>query len=183
MVKADMQRVFIGIPVDQQSQLRINELLRPIKKLHQDVRWEPDSNWHLTLAFIGNTPVAEVDNLLQLFGDTYQQEQRFEFRLSTMTRFPGPSGRIVALVNDPTEPLHKLFQITKTFLERNNVDLDLKQFRPHITLGRIKKAKHVKTNFDQKTDISLKVKKITFYQCTQGESGSIYTAIIETWLN
>jgi 2'-5' RNA ligase len=26
-----MQRVFIGIPVDKQSQQRINELLRPIK--------------------------------------------------------------------------------------------------------------------------------------------------------
>jgi len=183
MVQAGMQRVFIGIPVDQHSQQRINELLKPIKELRQDIRWEPDRNLHLTLAFIGNTPVAEVDNLLQIFSETYQQETHFKYRLSTLTRFPGPMGRIIALVDDPTEPLHRLFQITKTFLERNNVDLDLKEFRPHITLGRIKKAKHVKTNFDQQTDISLNVNKITFYQCTQGESGSIYTALKETWLN
>ena len=177
-----MQRVFIGIPVDEQSQQHINELLKPIKKLRQDIRWEPANNRHLTLAFLGDLPVPEVENLLQLFSETYQQETRFEYRLSTLTRFPEPTSRIIALVDDPTGPLERLFQITRRFLERNNIELDLKEFRPHVTLGRIKKANRVKTNFDQQTNINLAIDKITFYLSTLSESGSIYTKLKETQL-
>lgn len=178
-----MQRVFIGIPVDDKSQRQINELLEPVRKLRQDIRWEPESNRHLTLAFIGNRPGTEVDNLLQSFSEAYQQENHFNYRLSTLTRFPNPTGRIIALVEDPTGPLDRLFQITTTLLQRNNIELDLKEFRPHITLARIRKAKRVKTNFDQQTDIKLNINKIAFYQSMPGESGSIYTVLKETRLN
>lgn len=183
MVQAGIQRVFIGIPVDEQSQQHINHLLKPLKKSHPDIRWEPENNRHLTLAFLGDIPIPEVENLLQLFHSTYQQEPCFEFRLSTMTRFPGPTGRIVALVDDPTGPLNRIFQITRRFLENNNVQLNLKEFRPHITLGRIKKAKQVKTNFDQQTNINLKISKITFYQSILSASGSTYTTLKETPFN
>ncbi len=175
-----LQRVFIGIPVDGQSQQRINELLKPLKALHQGIRWEPENNRHLTLAFLGDMPIPEVENLLQLFAETYQQERHFDYKLSTLTRFPTTTGRIIALVDDPNGPLSRLFQITRRFLERNDVKLNLKAFRPHITLGRIKRAKHVKTNFDQQTNIKLNINKIAFYQSTLSESGSIYTALKET---
>jgi len=178
-----MQRVFIGIPVDEQSQQHINHLLEPLMKSHPDIRWEPESNRHLTLAFLGDIPIPEIENLLRLFADTYQQEPHFEYRLSTMTRFPGPTGRIVALVDDPTGPLNRVFEITRRFLEKNNVQLNLKEFRPHITLGRIKKAKQVKTNFDQPTSIKLKISKVTFYQSILSASGSTYTTLKETPLN
>ena len=178
-----MQRVFIGIPVDGQSQQLINALLDPIKKLHQDIRWEPANNWHLTLAFLGNLPAAEVECLLRSFDGAYQQESRFNYRLTTLTRFPTPAGRIIALVDDPTGPLDRLFQLTRSFLDSNKVELHLKAFRPHITLGRIRKAKYVKTNFDQQTNINLNINKIAFYQSAPSESGSIYTALKESTLN
>lgn len=175
-----MRRVFIGIPVDEQSQQHITELIKPITNLRLGIRWEPESNRHLTLAYLGDRPIAEVKNLLQLFSATYQQEKHFKFKLSTLTRFPEPTSRIIALVDDPTGPLDRLFQITQNFLERNNVQLDLKAFRPHITLGRIKKPKQLKTNFDQQTNINLEVNKILFYQSSLGPSGSIYTVLKET---
>ena len=33
----------------------------------QDVRWVPEENRHLTLAFLGDKPVSEVSSLLELF--------------------------------------------------------------------------------------------------------------------
>ncbi len=177
-----MQRVFIGIPIDKQSQLHINELLNPIKDLRRDIRWVVESNRHLTLAFLGNRTVAEVDNLLRLFDDTYQQKTHFQFRLSVLTRFPDPRGRIIALTSEPTGPLDHLFQITLKLLQRNKLEFNRKKFRPHITLGRIRRPKHVKTTFDRQTNINLDIIKITLYQSTLTDSGSIYTALKETLL-
>jgi len=177
-----MQRVFIGIPIDEQSQQQINEILEPIKKSRQDIRWVPVNNRHLTLAFMGDQPASKVKSLLKLFNETYQLQTHFDFKFSLLTRFPEPTGGIIALVDDSSEALDRLFQITLTFLQRSNVELDLKEFRPHITLGRLKKAKQVKTKFDQQTDIKLNIRKISFYQSTLRKSGSIYSVLKEVAL-
>jgi len=177
------QRVFIGIPIDKQPQQYINELLKPIQDSRRDVRWVPENNRHLTLAFLGDRPISEVDNLIQQFDESYQKETRFQYRLSTLERFPEPTGRIIALTNELTEPLDKLFQITLKLLQRNEIEFERKKFRPHVTLGRIRRPKHVKKTFDQQIDINLDITKITLYQSRLTEFGSIYSLLKETNLS
>ncbi len=177
------KRVFVGIPVDKHSRKRIGELLKPIKAPQKDIRWVAEENWHLTLAFLGDKPISEVENLLRLFAETYQQEAPFQFNLSKLTRFPGPGGRIIALTGGSTRPMEIIFQNTVELLQRNKIEFARKEFRPHITLGRIKKAKQVRTSFFQQTDIKLDVTKIRFYQSTLTSSGSIYTVLQEAQLN
>ena len=178
-----MQRVFIGIPIDKHSQQHINVLLKPIEDSRRDIRWVPENNRHLTLAFLGNRPISEVDNLIQQFDESYQQETRFQYRLSTLERFPDPKGRIIALTNEPDEPLDKLFQITLKLLQRNEIEFDRKKFRPHVTLGRIRRPKHVNKTFDQQLNINLDITKITLYQSNLSESGSIYLPLKEIQLD
>ena len=177
-----INRIFIGIACDQQAQRHINEQLRPIRKLPLDIRWVPENNRHLTLAFLGNIPMSCVENLTGLFDQTYQQEKRFQFMLTRLTRFPKLTGRIIALINEPDRPMEKLYQNTLRLLQSNQLELDRKEFRPHMTLGRIRRPKQLKTVFDQKTNICLDVTKITLYQSTMTESGVIYTPLKETHL-
>ena len=177
-----MHRVFIGIPIDKQAQQYINELLKPIEDSRQDIRWVPENNRHLTLAFLGNRPVSEVDNLIQQFDESYHQETRFQYSLSTLERFPDTTGRIIALTNEPTGPLDSLFQITLKLLQRNDIRFDRKKFRPHVTLGRIRRPKHVKKTFDRQINIKLDITRITLFQSTLTDSGSIYSALKETLL-
>ena len=177
-----MQRVFIGIPIDKQSQQHINELLKPIKDTRRDIRWVAENNRHMTLAFLGNKPVSEVDNLIRLFDESYQRETRFQYRLSTLERFPDSTGRIIALTNEPADSLDNLFHITLKLLQRNEIEFNRKKFRPHITLGRIRRPKHVKKTFDRQISINLDITKITLYQSTLTDSGSIYSALKETLL-
>lgn len=113
----DVRRVFIGIPVDQQAQKRINVLLTPIKKLALDIHWIPEPNRHMTLAFLGNVPVARVQNLVESFEKAFEQSWRFQFKLTMLSRFPGRMGRIIALVNDPDTALHDVYQFTWTWFK------------------------------------------------------------------
>jgi len=177
------KRVFVGIPVDKHSRKCIGKLLKTIKAPQKDIRWVAEGNWHLTLAFLGDKPISEVENLFRLFAETYQQEVPFQFNLSKLTRFPGPGGRIIALTGGSTRPMEIIFQNTVELLQRNKIEFARKEFRPHITLGRIKKAKQVRTSFFQQTDIKLDVTKIRFYQSTLTSSGSIYTVLQEAQLN
>ncbi len=178
-----VQRVFIGIPIDENSQQQINEALKSIENSQLDVSWVPAGNRHLTLAFLGNIPGFVVENLMQLIDETYQQETRFQYNISTLKRFPGLKGRIIALVGDPVRRLNNLFQITLELLQRNNIEFDQKEFRPHITLGRIRRAKHVKTDFDRCMDLSLNIDTIVLYQSTLTGSGPVYSILKQTRLN
>jgi len=177
-----MKRVFIGIPVDAQAQQHINGLLRPLKEARGDIRWVPEINRHLTLIFLGNMPAAEVDILMGLFDKTYCQERQFRYSLSMLTRFPEPTGRIIALTGEPDRSLDNLFQITFKVLLSNGQRTDPREFRPHLTLGRLKRAKQVKTTFDQPTNIYLEIGRIVLFQSTLTESGPIYSVLKETKL-
>ena len=180
--KQALQRVFIGIPVDAWSQQQINKLLEPVKNSRHDLRWVPENNRHMTLAFLGDIETSVVENLVRLFDEVYRREACFKYRLAMLTRFPNSSGRIIALTGEPTDPLDHLYQITLDFLSGNKVEFDRKRFRPHVTLGRIKKAKQVKTNFDKQIGITLDINRVRFYRSTLSQGGSVYQVMSETEL-
>ena len=177
-----MNRVFIGIPVDRSAQRQIDELLNPIKSSHRDIRWVPEHNRHLTLAFLGNRPAGVIENIVGSMDQAYQQEKAFQTGFSSLRRFPGSSGNILALVFKVDAQLAHLFQVTQELLMENGFELTRTRFRPHITLGRFRRNPRLKTAFNQQTNISLQVGKVTFYQSTLTQAGSIYLALKETGL-
>lgn len=182
LTAAAMQRVFIGIPVDAQSQRTINGLLKPFQTPNPAISWVVESNRHLTLAFLGDTAAKDVKSLCRSFDKAYQREAHFPFKLTALTRFPGATGRIIALTGEPDAPMNGLFGITRNLLETLGIGYDRKAFRPHITLARIRQVKALKTGFDLPVDFSVKVDRITLYQSTFTESGLTYTPLKETQL-
>lgn len=178
-----MQRVFIGIPVDRLAQQQINELLVPEKQSNPDIRWVPEHNRHLTLSFLGNRPFGVIENLCRSMDQAYQEESGFKTGPSRLERFPNSSGKIIALVFKFDARLSQLYQATQELLVANGFDFSRTQFRPHITLGRLKTHSRLNKNLNQSANISLRVGKITFYQSKLTQSGSIYLALKETKLN
>ena len=178
-----MQRVFFGIPVGQKTQKQINDLLSPVKKSLQAVRWVPEQNRHLTLAFLGNRPAKVVENLVASMDEAYQDEAGFMTGPANLARFPNSRGNIIALVFKADEHLSHLYRVTQEYLVANGFDFNRTQFRPHITLGRFKRHSRVATDIKQQTNICMQVGKVTFYQSTLTPTGSVYLALNETKLD
>jgi len=176
------KRVFIGIPLDQRCQRCINQLLRPLKNSGRGIRWVPEINRHMTLAFLGDKPAAEIENLLNGFDEAYRHAASFQFGLSTLARFPNARGRIIALLDEPSKPLGELYRLTLGLLQAGHVKFDRRAFRPHVTLARIRKTGQLDTAFAQQTNVRLDIDRLRFYQSTLTESGPVYTPLKEVWL-
>lgn len=174
-----MQRVFIGIPVDKPAQQQINQLLVPVKKSNPDIRWVPEQNRHLTLAFLGDRPTGMIEDLVRSMHQVFQKEPAFKTGFLTLKQFPAPTGNIIALVCKPDEYLARLFQLTKDFVVGNGLGISYKTFRPHITVGRIRESSRLLKTFNQPTNIRLRVDKVALYQSTLTNTGSIYLALKE----
>lgn len=178
-----MQRVFIGIRVDNHALQCINKLVASMGNAGPKMRWVPENNRHLTLAFLGDKPACEVEMLARQFDETYLKVTRFEYRLSQLARFPGADGRIVALTGATSGALENLFQLTGKLLRGNKIDFEQKKFRPHITLARIRNPNSLKLTIDQPVNIRLDVSRVTLYQSTLTGSGSVYSVLQETRLH
>jgi 2'-5' RNA ligase len=181
--QGEKQRLFIGIPLDEHAQQRVNTLVLTVLGRGTDIRCIPATNRHLTLAFLGDTSRRETERLIQQFDQVYQSLTRFEYTLTRLVRFPGPRGRIIALTGEPTRPLENLFQITAKLLQDNEIEFDQKKFRPHITLARIRKPKQLKVAVDQQVSVTLDINSVVLYQSTLTKSGSVYSSLKETLLS
>ena len=183
LVSTGTQRVFIGIPVDAALQRQIDRFMEPVKDSGTSIRWVPPCNRHLTLAFLGNRPPGETEALLQSCDEAYRGAFRFQNAFTKLDHFPRPSSRLIALTGECGDDLEHLVQLTRALLKNNGVGFDRKPFRPHITLGRNKKANGVRVAIDLPVDVLLTVSSIRIYASTLSEHGSIYTTLKEVQLN
>lgn len=162
--------------------MQTEELIEPLKKTLTGTYWIPPGNRHLTLAFLGDIPASAVDRLIHGFDRAYQAQKRFTYRLTRLCRFPDPGGGFIVLEDKCEGPIKGLWQNTLGLLKSVHLEPDRYTFRPHITLGRIRKPKRVRSATDQKTAIGLDVRKVTLYQSTLTGKGSIYTILKESRL-
>lgn len=176
------QRIFIGIPISRPGQRVVEKLLDPLKSHSRNLRWVPANNRHLTLAFLGDIPVCDVETLLGNFNSAYQQYKPFRYCLSALERFPNARGRIIALTGETSEPLQSLAMATRDMLRDCGLMYERKKFRPHLTLARIRNPRHPLTRIDRHAQVDIDVERIVVYRSTLTNTGSIYTVLQEVIL-
>jgi 2'-5' RNA ligase len=130
-----MVRLFVGL-----------ELPEPIKSSLdyarggvEGARWQTDDRLHLTLAFIGETSrrqMRDVEGALSAI-----DFDPFEFRLSGVDMFGDtkhPKTLWAGVENEA--PLRHLHEKILNALERVDVEVDRRRYRPHVTLARFQKG-------------------------------------------
>lgn len=100
----------------------------------QNCRWVDESQLHLTLNFI-----EEYDNLPFLVDSLTQIEaESFNLSLNGCGFFPRKKGGTLWAGVGQSTGLTDLQQKLVSLLQKNDIPFDNKEFKPHITLGRIK---------------------------------------------
>lgn len=170
-------RLFIGIPVGGRCQRQIDECLRTLVPARRRWRWIPESNRHMTLAFMGSLPVQAGADLARVFAAEYASVKSFQYRFSVLQRFPHRSASLIALTGDSIPPMDRLVRVTRSLLQREGIDFDQVKFRPHITLARTGRPGRADAVIEIKTDIRLDVERVALYESTLDRSGSVYSVL------
>lgn len=132
----DRWRMFVAVPLGDGLRVDLGEALERWRAREDlaEVRWSDPTGWHVTLAFLGIRPAAEVgriDGAIEL-----ATRGRTGMRLATggLGAFPSVARARVAWygVHDPNGRLAELAGAV-----RQAVDVvDVSPFRAHVTLGR-----------------------------------------------
>jgi RNA 2',3'-cyclic 3'-phosphodiesterase len=179
------KRLFIGVPISPDPALGM--LLAKLKNSFQQSRinWVKLQNLHLTLKFLGETPVDKVAALVDSLELVASQHQDFGYNFDKCGVFGSRYDPRVIWVGADSHPeaMKKLADEVLNACAASGFPRDRQNFVPHLTLGRIKRLadknhfqdvmRHLpSTNYQQ-----LNVHEFHLYESVLHPSGPEYSIL------
>lgn len=158
-------RLFLAInPGDilQKKLISIKEeiIVKSGKEIASSVKWEPENKLHLTLFFIGEIK-NDIYNFLLKSLSEISIPKDITFRFSGVTAFPNlrnPRVIVAGFKNDDGKADYLYAEVVKV-MEEFKITAE-RGFKPHITLGRVKKP--IKINPEVINEINTAKKDYNF---------------------
>ena len=132
------RRIFIGIDLLQIVKKRLSQRIEKWQEL--PVKWSLEENFHITLLFLGYLNDDVIFDVCSKVRKTAKNFNSFDINLEQIELGPNlENPKMIWFTGEPNENLKKL---------QENLEKELgifqrgkKAFRPHVTLGRIRKTK------------------------------------------
>lgn len=139
-------RMFVSLPVDAAVKEEIRRLQNELRaQLPGDaVRWTRPDNIHLTLKFLGNVAVEQVDALASVLREACAGFEPLALRAENLGFFP-PRGlpRVLWVsVRDERDQLAQLQRNVETGIRQKISGIEEERFTGHLTIGRVRNLRH-----------------------------------------
>lgn len=177
-------RIFVAIKINPEQKLIAQ--FHEFKQLFKDeqINWVQEENFHLTLRFLGEIAQHKITGLTIGLQEIASQFHSFEFQISG-TGYFGTKGNprvLFANIGFPNEMKQLANEVEKTVVSRGFYE-ELKPFRPHLTLGRIKHLENrsrfirILDEMPQQHYQSVQVSEFVLYQSILRPEGPVYQPI------
>jgi 2'-5' RNA ligase len=179
-----MKRAFIAVKVEPGG-----ELLRMISSFKallgaENIKWVDPANIHLTLAFLGDTEEKRIKSIARMLKEKCTGFNEFDFVLAGIGIFKNyRDPRVIWVGIQSSEKLAILNNIISEGLKSNGFRIEERQFRPHLTLGRVKSCKdteNLKSVLEKYRDTEfqkVEVKEVILYESILLQTGPIYKSL------
>jgi 2'-5' RNA ligase len=176
-----MKRIFVAVKIDAGENLlnMISDLKAGLKE--ERVKWTETDNFHITLAFLGDTEETKIKAINNMLMTTCGGFGEFEIIIKGTGLFKNLSDpRILWSGIETSEKLDKLYDCIKSGLKDTGISLEERPFRPHLTLGRIKgirdqeNLKSLITRYLEAEMQSQPVNEVILYESILSQTGPVY---------
>lgn len=134
-----MKRLFAAIKVEPDENLiKIYSSLKSGLR-HDKINWVPEQNIHITLKFFGETAEDKIDDICEVLDDVARRHQAFQIHLQNIGIFGSSyDPRVIWFGMDQNAAIGQLADDVLKSVEEIGWERDRQNFRPHLTVGRIK---------------------------------------------
>jgi 2'-5' RNA ligase len=176
-----VKRVFIAVKVDPDGELlRMISTLKSVLAI-ENIRWVDPVNIHITLAFLGDTGEDKIKILAGILKEICSGFHEFDFILAGTGVFKNyRDPRVIWVGIKSPEKLYALEKKISEGLKSTGFVIEERQFKPHLTLGRVKSVmdtENLKKILDRYSDIEfqkVEVKEVILYESILMQTGPIY---------
>lgn len=149
------RRIFIAINLDDKTKKFIDNKLTAWKE-ELPIRWTAMENLHITLQFIGYIDDEQTEEIVGRLNEILQDIEAFDISLNLIEW--GPSAEKPKMLWLKGEKNQQLIEL-RNLVENAVMDyaIEMKEFRPHVTLGRLVRGKQRKDLPDIKKETNILV--------------------------
>ena len=179
-------RVFIAIELPPNIRTRIAEHIERLRASIPEARasWGREENLHLTLKFLGDIPVTNIEKLSAAASTASSKVAPFEIVVEGCGSFP-PSGQPRVLwigIDDPSGQLSELNRALEDECANAAFARESRAFHPHLTIARMRQphssrqmaAMHKEIGFNRE---AISVSELVVIRSELRNEGSKHTVI------
>ncbi|MGZ8847378.1 MAG: RNA 2',3'-cyclic phosphodiesterase [Pyrinomonadaceae bacterium] len=179
-------RLFIAIELPHHLRRKIKAHIDRLRSALPDVRasWTREDNIHLTLKFLGDVPVNQIESLAQALMRAATQTPDFDLVIRDCGSFPtrGKPKVLWIGIDDPSSNLPKLQAAVEDECAKAGFDRDQRSFHPHLTIARLRNPKGARSLAELHQEIgfepvSVSVSEVCLIRSELSSAGSRYTVI------
>jgi 2'-5' RNA ligase len=168
-------RAFIAIDLSSETQLKLEQVSAHLRESLKDIpiRWVQVENIHLTLKFLGDVSLSNLEVLQKMLNSEVAGHVPFEISVGELGAFPNPrQPRVIWIgVEGPSELKAVQYGI-ETQMERLGYAREERPFSPHLTLGRV--SRNISSQDLRRIGELLDVYKVGFLGATQVKTINLY---------
>jgi 2'-5' RNA ligase len=185
-----MKRTFIAVKIETGEKLKdlVSTLASEMKG--DSIRWVNTDHMHITLAFLGDTADGTVKRVISMLESICMGFGGINFKISGLGVFRNIGDpRVIWAGIESDDKFEKLFNIIKEGLASTGIAIEERQFKPHLTLGRVKRLKNKSIlermigQFSEATFQEVSVSEVVFYESILKQSGPEYLPLYIAKLN
>ncbi|ATW24228.1 2'-5' RNA ligase [Candidatus Formimonas warabiya] len=174
-------RTFIALELNSPVRDQLAQISAPFLGKNREIKWVAPENLHLTLKFLGEITANQCEGIKNALKEICAKHHPFSLTFQGLGAFPHfRSPKIIwAGVND-SAPLLGLVKDISSLIKAG----DGKDFRPHITLARIKENSPrlldvIKDLEEKRSHLfgTVKIEGISFMESVLRPAGPIYQKI------
>lgn len=180
------KRTFVAIKINPAEEMirRIYYLQDHLK--HDHINWIKTENLHITLKFIGNTPVELIENIGIALQQKLQNKKGFNigfFKLGVFGSHYQP--KVIWYNTNQIDIIKQLALDIQNVMDDFGFYSDRQNFVPHLSIARIRKINdknyffNVINSFEEGIVHQESVKRIVFFESILTQRGAIYKPLKE----
>lgn len=187
-------RAFIAIDLSAEIQQHLDEVLQNYKKqlTNIPIRWVAAVNIHLTLKFLGDVSLSNLNLLTDMIKVEISSHHQFDISVGGSGAFPNiRQPRVVWVGVEAPAELTSIQNGIETATARLGYTREERAFSPHLTLGRVSRnatsqdvkaiTKALETNRVGFLGVTC-VEKVHLYRSDLQPSGAVYSQIFSASL-
>lgn len=175
-------RTFIALEISNVIRKQITNIQKNLMNKGAEIRWIKNDNIHLTLRFLGEIENKYHDKIFEAMNNVAEDARSLNLSLTGLGMFPDENHPTVIWVGigGEVEELRQMAEKCDYYLTEIGFEIKKRHFRPHITIGRIKKIANKNLFISELKDVEInqtvfKVDKLNVVKSDLKPTGAIYT--------
>ena len=179
-------RTFLAADIDNKVNEKIKDFIDRYRQMDRSVKWGKADTNHITIYFFGEVEEKNIETLEGTVSDALGRIDPFEASAVGISAFPSMKvPRVFWIgIENRTYELEKIYKSIKTELpgKKIKVNIESKDYTPHLTIGRVKGRCDPETirrlSSDGEAEFgSFVIDKIILYQSILRKEGPRYSPL------